>query len=263
MPRKAKRGVGRKRGVKKVELTPKEKEQILEDKLQKADKNTTVNLLKLKDCWRSVLRKSKASELREDIDILKQTFERQLEDKDNVIEGLQRDLKRAELQWAKVRRVHLQNVERQRALQEKQLMFLKLQWEDGLKCSNSSFKSDQKQMNAHSQMKTVNLEDAKLIVEQRHQEVFSEIHRLYNESIASNESAHVDRKAALVLEGLIAVNEKKRLKQDILELHHIEAKQLDNLVLKSKVCIQPTWENQEEGPTAAGLCVSAEDEAPF
>ena len=238
MPRKAKRG------VKKVEETPEEKEQILKEKLQQADKNTTVNLLKINEGWRSVLRKSRASELHEDIDILKQTFERQLVDKDNVIEGLQRDLKQAEHQWAQVRRVHLQNVERQRALQEKQLMFLKLQWEDGLKCSNSSVKSDQKQMKAHSQMKTANLEDAKLIVEQRHQELMNEFHRLYNESIASNESAHVERKAALVLEGVIAVNFKLRLQQDILEHQHNEAEELDKRVLKTQQCIQPTMKTK-------------------
>ncbi|XP_047196788.1 dynein regulatory complex subunit 2-like [Hippoglossus stenolepis] len=239
MPKKAKRGVGGKHGE-KVEQTPKEKEEILKDKLQTEEKNTTVNLLKISEGWRLVLRQSRASELHKDIDILKQTFERQLEDKGNVIKGLQRDLKGAEHQWAQVRRLHLQNIEYLRALHEKQLMLLKQHWEDGLQRTNSSVKSDRKQMLAHSQMKSADLEDAKLTVEQRHQKVINEIHRLYSESIASTESAQVDRRAALVLEGVIAVNEKYRLKQDILELQHIEAKELDKLVLKTKQCIQTT-----------------------
>ncbi|XP_062254411.1 dynein regulatory complex subunit 2-like [Platichthys flesus] len=238
MPKKAKRGVGGKRGAKKVEQTPHEKEQILKDKLQKADRNTTLNLLKLNEGWRSVLRQSRASELRKDIDILKQTFERQLEDKDNVIECLQSDLKGAEHQWAEACRVHLQKIEHLRALQEKQLMLLKQQWEDGLQRSNSSFKSERKQMLGHSKMKRADLEDAKRTVEQQHQEVINEIHRLYIESIASSESDHVDRKAALVLEGMMAVCEKTRRRKDILELQQKVAKELDRLVLRTQKCIQ-------------------------
>ncbi|CAB1458227.1 unnamed protein product [Pleuronectes platessa] len=224
--------------VVKDEQTPKEKEEILKDKLQKEEKNTTVNLLKINEGWRSVLRQSRASQLHKDIDILKQTFERQLVDKDNVIEGLRCDLKGAEHQWAQVCRVHLQNIEHLRALQEKQLMLLKQQWEDGLQRTNSSVKSERKQMLGHSKMKSADLEDAKLIVEQRHQKVIDEIHRLFNESIASTERAHVERRAALVLDGVIAVNEKTRRRKDILELQQKEAKELDRLVLKTQQCIQ-------------------------
>ncbi|XP_060937845.1 dynein regulatory complex subunit 2-like [Limanda limanda] len=221
-----------------VELTPQEKEKILKDKLQKEEKNTTVNLLKLNEGWRTVLRESRACELHQDLGIFKQTFERQLENKDNVIEGLRCDLKGAEHQWAQVCRIHMQNIERQRALQEKQLMLLKQQWEDGLQRTNSSVKCDRKQMLAHSKTKSADLEDTKLIVEQRHLKVIDEIHRLYNESIAATESAHLDRRAALVLEGVIAVNENLRLKQDIMELQQKESKELDKLVLKTQQCIQ-------------------------
>lgn len=56
-----------------------------QDKLQKEEKNTAVNLLKLNEGWRSILRQTRAAELRKDITVLSQTFERQLDGLNNVI----------------------------------------------------------------------------------------------------------------------------------------------------------------------------------
>lgn len=56
-----------------------------QDKLQKEQRNTAVNLLKLNEGWRTILRQTRAAELRKDISILSQTFERQLDGLDSVI----------------------------------------------------------------------------------------------------------------------------------------------------------------------------------
>lgn len=50
-----------------------------QDKLQKEEKNTAVNLLKLNEGWRSILRQTRAAELQKDVTVLSQTFDRQLD----------------------------------------------------------------------------------------------------------------------------------------------------------------------------------------
>lgn len=56
-----------------------------QDKLAKEERNSSVNLHKINLQWRTVLREVKARELRKDIEILSQTFERVVDCKDNVI----------------------------------------------------------------------------------------------------------------------------------------------------------------------------------
>uniref|UniRef100_A0A8C6S8T4 Dynein regulatory complex subunit 2 n=1 Tax=Neogobius melanostomus TaxID=47308 RepID=A0A8C6S8T4_9GOBI len=71
-----------------AELTRKKEEiltHFLRDKLQDDERNTALNLQKLSDGWRSILRQSKSTEIKEDIDVLHQTFERQLDGQDSII----------------------------------------------------------------------------------------------------------------------------------------------------------------------------------
>lgn len=56
-----------------------------QDKLQREERNTAVNLLKLNEGWRSILRQTRTVELREDIAVLSQTFERRLDALDSII----------------------------------------------------------------------------------------------------------------------------------------------------------------------------------
>lgn len=56
-----------------------------QDKLQREERNTAVNLMKLNEGWRSILRQTRTTELREDITVLSQTFERRLDALDSII----------------------------------------------------------------------------------------------------------------------------------------------------------------------------------
>uniref|UniRef100_A0A8C4WB16 Dynein regulatory complex subunit 2 n=1 Tax=Gopherus evgoodei TaxID=1825980 RepID=A0A8C4WB16_9SAUR len=60
--------------------------QFLKDKLAKEEHNSALNLNKINLQWRTVLREVKARELRKDIEILSQTFERVVDCKDSVIQ---------------------------------------------------------------------------------------------------------------------------------------------------------------------------------
>lgn len=57
-----------------------------QDKLKKDQRNTEVNLLKINDQWRTILRQTKGAELRGDLMVLSQTFEGQVDVLDNIIQ---------------------------------------------------------------------------------------------------------------------------------------------------------------------------------
>lgn len=118
-----------------------------QDKLAKEKRSSTLNLHKLSMQWRAVLRETKDKELRQDIEILSQTFARVMDCKDSVIEvstglagwgwlwgppviptqslqSLATDLEEAEEQHAQALRSHLHNVDRLLQLQRCRLMCL-------------------------------------------------------------------------------------------------------------------------------------------
>ena len=82
-----------------------------QDKLTKEERATRFNLNKLNNQWRNIMREAKSKELKKDIEILSQTFERVVDRKDAVIKSLAKDLMEAEEQYAMALRSHLQNVD--------------------------------------------------------------------------------------------------------------------------------------------------------
>lgn len=68
-------------------------------------------MYKLTHQWRAILRAAKSKELKKDIEILSQTFERVVDRKDSVIKSLAKDLVEAEEQYSMALRSHLQNMD--------------------------------------------------------------------------------------------------------------------------------------------------------
>ena len=83
----------------------------LQEKLEQEEKNSRISLKKLDEQWRTILRKVKADELRKEISILHQTFERMLDRKDAVIKSLVKDLSEAEKQESMAVQTHIKNVD--------------------------------------------------------------------------------------------------------------------------------------------------------
>ncbi|XP_071329213.1 dynein regulatory complex subunit 2 isoform X1 [Trachinotus anak] len=206
MPKKAKKGGGGKSGGRseflqqraqaEEEMAKKREEtltQFLKDKLEKEEKNTAENLRKLNESWRAILRQTRDPELRQEITIFSRTFERQLEGLDSVIKDLACDLQEKERRSAQERRVHLQRLEQLCALHEKRMVFVQQHWESSMQQLSSRFKSEGKQMLAHSQQQRADVEDAALTVEQQHREVMEEILRLYGDAIAAYQSTVEER----------------------------------------------------------------------
>lgn len=84
---------------------------LMQDKLSKEEKATRFNMNKLNHQWRNIMRESKAKELKKDIEILSQTFERVVDRKESIIKSLVKDLLESEEQYFMALRSHLQNVD--------------------------------------------------------------------------------------------------------------------------------------------------------
>lgn len=106
--------------------------QFLKDKLSKEEKNTKINLFKINDQWRSIMRDLKTKELRKDIEILSQTFERIIDRKDSVIKSIVKDLQEAEEQYAMAIRSHFKNIDDLTDLQREQLLSLAEKYEENI-----------------------------------------------------------------------------------------------------------------------------------
>ena len=84
---------------------------LLQDKLAKEEKASKFNLNKINHQWRSIMRETKSKELKKDIEILSQTFERVIDRKESVINSLVKDLQEAEDQYSMALRSHLTNTD--------------------------------------------------------------------------------------------------------------------------------------------------------
>lgn len=106
------------------------------------ESNTAVNLLKVNDGWRSILRQTRRAELRHDVTVLSQTFERHLDGLDCLLHNLEADIHKADQQAAEVRCIHVRNLKRLQEVQNKRLRILQQQWESGLQLLTSKFNSE-------------------------------------------------------------------------------------------------------------------------
>lgn len=108
--------------------------QFLKDKLTKEEKATKFNLNKLNHQWRNIMREAKSKELKKDIEILSQTFERVVDRKESVCKSLAKDLLEAEEQYSMALRSHIQNVDNLIDLQMQRLKQLRKEF-DGEQCT--------------------------------------------------------------------------------------------------------------------------------
>ncbi|KAK2826819.1 hypothetical protein Q5P01_021033 [Channa striata] len=216
------------------EEAAKKKEELLtlflKDKLQKEQKNTALNLLKLNEGWRTILRQSRAAELRKERDVHTQMFERQMYNLDSVIESLQRSLWEAEHQSAQACSVNLHHLEHLRAQQERRLTSLQGPWVDCVQQLSSRFSSEREQMLTQRQQHLSDLHDAVFTVELQHKDMMKEIDRLRLKNIALYESAIEDMRAALALEEQGKLKKTTLRYQQARQLFDQEAKELDHLV---------------------------------
>ncbi|XP_072423194.1 dynein regulatory complex subunit 2 [Chiloscyllium punctatum] len=179
--------------------------QFLKDKLSKEEHNTRLNTLKLNEKWRTVMREAKAAELRKDIEILSQTFERIVDRKDGVIRALTKDLEEAEEQYATALRNHIQNVDKLVDLQRSRLTIIENEFEAELASLKEEFDAERKQMIVQHEQEMTNLEDIMYAMDQIFGEVANEARQEFNSTRDDLKNKSLEEKHSLRvnLEGLV------------------------------------------------------------
>ncbi|XP_020832843.1 dynein regulatory complex subunit 2 [Phascolarctos cinereus] len=140
--------------------------QFLKDKLAKEERNSTLNLNKINTQWRVILREVKAKELRKDIEILSQTFERVVDCKDSMIKSLAKDLTEAEDRNAHALQSHLHNVDELLELQRSRLAYLEECYCKELEALTKEFETERKMIIDQHEKEIRYLQDVFLAMEQ-------------------------------------------------------------------------------------------------
>ena len=106
------------------------------------DKNTRLNTLKIQNKWREIMKSEKSDSLARDIDILRQTYMRQLDQKNNSVSSLERDMTETEEQLITAIKSHLTNMDTLIDLQTRRLSSLQGQYEDDSTALNTEFSQE-------------------------------------------------------------------------------------------------------------------------
>ncbi|XP_033628465.1 dynein regulatory complex subunit 2-like [Asterias rubens] len=140
--------------------------QFLKDKLVKEEKNTRFNMYKITHQWRNIMRAAKSKELKRDIEILSQTFERVVDRKDSVIKSLAKDLTEAEEQYGMALRSHLQNMDSLTDLQRSRLDILHSEYGEELAVLMKEFNSERSLIIEQHRREINDLQDILFAMEQ-------------------------------------------------------------------------------------------------
>ena len=117
---------------------------------------------------------AKADELRKDIQILSQTFERVIDRKDSIIKSLARDIEEAEEQYQIALRSHLQNIDSLIDFQSKRIRSLEEEFKDELEVLEREFETERQLMLCRHDQEMRELSDIMLAMEIRFNERESE-----------------------------------------------------------------------------------------
>lgn len=115
---------------------------FLKDKLEKEEKYSRLNNRKLIEKWRTIMRQTKSAELKREIQILSQTFERIMDRKDAVIQQFAKDLEESEEQNRIATRAHQRNLQKLIELQNSCVNDLQGRFNFQLEEERAKFKKD-------------------------------------------------------------------------------------------------------------------------
>ena len=144
--------------------------QFLKDKLAKEEKSVKFNLSKLQNQWRVIMRESKSIELRKNIEILSQTFERIVDRKDAILKSLVKDLDEAEEQYQMSLRSHLQNLHKLIDFQGNRLVKADEEYEEELDSLKDEFDTERARIITEHRQESEEIMDIIFAMEQEFEE---------------------------------------------------------------------------------------------
>ncbi|XP_077048741.1 dynein regulatory complex subunit 2 [Agelaius phoeniceus] len=141
---------------------------FMQEKLKREEQSSTWGLHKVRTLWRSAQRKAKDQELRQDIEILSQTFSRVMDCKDGTIEALVTELKEAEEQQNRALSSHLDLTDQLLHLQRCRLGYLEQGFSAQVGALKAEFEAERRAMLEQQDWESWVLQEMELATEQEH-----------------------------------------------------------------------------------------------
>lgn len=146
------------------------KKALLKEFMEKEEKISRMNKLKIQNHWRKIMRLVKVEALRKEVEIRSQNHERDVDRKDAIIQMLDRDLEEAEEQFQMALRSHLLNVDELIDLQDERLLGLEKEFELDLRQLEQEFRVEREQIVAQHALEKSELVRIMHAVEQQERE---------------------------------------------------------------------------------------------
>uniref|UniRef100_A0A8C3QEH7 Dynein regulatory complex subunit 2 n=1 Tax=Geospiza parvula TaxID=87175 RepID=A0A8C3QEH7_GEOPR len=140
----------------------------MQEKLSREEQSSLWGLHKVRTLWRSAQRKAKDQELRQDIEILSQTFARVMDCKDGTIEALVTELKEAEEQQNRALSSHLDLTDQLLQLQRCRLGYLEQGFSAQVGALKAEFEAERRAMLEQQDWESWVLQEMELATEQEH-----------------------------------------------------------------------------------------------
>ncbi|XP_072292060.1 dynein regulatory complex subunit 2-like [Eucyclogobius newberryi] len=203
---------------------------FLRDKLQDDERNTALNQLKLKDGWRSTLRQSKATDIKKDMDVQQQTFERQVDSLDSIIKNLGVNVDEAEGQLAQLHRAHLKQLQTLLELQRKRMDYLEQGWENTMETIQHQYMSQREQFTAEIHQQHQDIEDNALLIQHNYDGMMSEIAAVYRQAMDFYENLFLDKVSKLEK----VPEERQKEHQQLMQEHSARRQELESHVKENQ-----------------------------
>ncbi|XP_056122009.1 dynein regulatory complex subunit 2-like [Rhinichthys klamathensis goyatoka] len=156
---------------------------FLKDKLQKEEKKTSRNVAKLRQQWRAISTQAETAELRDDISVLSQSFEKVLDCKDKIIKSLVDDLSERAQRSELARSSHLQNVDCLLKLHKSRLAELASNFNTSVGELSSEYNTEREQIISQHQQESVDLENEMFHMEKHYADLDDEARRDYEVNV--------------------------------------------------------------------------------
>ena len=178
---------------------------ILKEKLAIEQRNTKINNNKVTNYWRNVMRKAKSEEIKKDIEVLSQSFEREVDRKDSIIKSLAKDIEEAEEQYQSAFRSHLQNVDNLIDLYRARGSMLETEFQEQLQALKDEFHNERSNLNEKHKQETENVLDISFIMEHEYNEQESDAKQEFQSLTDDVKNKNLEEKHALriQLEGIV------------------------------------------------------------
>ncbi|ORX43304.1 hypothetical protein BCR36DRAFT_586780 [Piromyces finnis] len=118
----------------------------LKEKVEFEEKNSKLNMLKINNRWREIMKIAKSQELKNQAEILEQVHQREFDRKNNAIKNLEQEIVEANKQFSTALQSHLINVDNLIDLQVKRLNNLELQFSVDLSMLENEFNTEKSKL---------------------------------------------------------------------------------------------------------------------